>query len=152
MRWEEKPRQMWYRKNLWVCWLKPDVGLNKWKMVGGPIHGVDLIRSRHAVWLEDSQWSLVLLAQEALKTGPESWSLCEISGLRNEGGGDNLDGLQSKAIAKTGFGEIIQAFLGFWKVQGENDSDMLGLVGCLWRGMLIPVHTYCFWAVRTMNL
>lgn len=43
----------------------------------------------------------------------------------------NLDGLQSKAIAKTGFGEIIQAFLGFWKVRGENDSDMLGLVGCL---------------------
>lgn len=68
---------------------------------GGPIHGADLKRSWHAVWPKDAQWSLVLLAQRTLKTGPGSWSFCEISGLPNEGGGDNLDGLQSKAIART---------------------------------------------------
>lgn len=42
-----------------------------------------------------------MLAQRALKTGPGGRSFCEISGLPNEGGIYNPNGLQSKAIART---------------------------------------------------
>lgn len=119
MRREENPWQMWYWKNLWVCWLKPDAGLNKWKVVGGLISGADLIRSWHAAWPKDGQCSLVLLAQRALERGPGSRSFCKISDLPNEGGGDNLDGLQSKAIARTE--GLLKSSKPFWDFEKCNE-------------------------------
>lgn len=149
MRREEKPWQMWYWKNLQVCWLKPDVGLNKWKVIGGPIHGADLIRSWHAVWPQGQSVEFGLAGTKSTqnRTG-KLWSCSEISGLPNKGDGDNLDGLQSKAIAGTkGLEKSSRPLWVFEECNGRmTQTCWFGyvLTGCVCRGMLIPVHTYLF--------
>lgn len=98
---------------------------------------------------KDSQWSLVLLAQRAYKTGPRSYDFA-LKSAAYQKREMVITWMVHKAKQQQGLRvwRNHPSLFGFLKsAMGEQPkSAWFGyvLAGCVCRGLLIPVHTYWF--------